>query len=199
MFLKRYLQIVYAFWARIYDSFIDERWYFDRERVIEKLKIKKNGKILEIGVGTGLNLPFYPFNCTVFGIDFSEAMLEKAMQKRIKSKVILEKMDANKLKFPDNFFDKVLMTYVLRVAPNPNKVLDEIARVLKSKGKLVIVDQFKKKDSSLLNIIQPIRILMGSGRDYFFEELIKGKPFVIKKRENFGTRQKTELILLERN
>ena len=197
MILKKYLLVVYSLWAMIYDSFVDPRYYFDRNKAIEKLKIKPGEKILEVGIGTGLNLPYYPDNCSIYGIDFSESMLDKARQNKTKENIILKNMDASDMRFPDKFFDKVLMTYALRVTPNPKKVLNEVRRVLKPKGRLLIVDQFKTKNSFFLMLSQPIRILMGSGRDYFVENLIDN-TFTIKSKEQFGIKKRTQLLILNR-
>ncbi|RMD58239.1 methyltransferase domain-containing protein, partial [Candidatus Woesearchaeota archaeon] len=101
------------------DSAIDKAFNFDRKKVIEALEIKPKDKILEIGVGTGLNLPHYPQNCTVYGIDFSKSMLERAREKKAKAKIKLLKADARSLEFQNSFFDKAIMTYTLRVSPQP--------------------------------------------------------------------------------
>jgi len=110
-FFKKYLQAVYSLWAGVYDSVIDKLFSFDRKKVVDRLCVKKKDKVLEVGVGTGLNLPYYP-QCTVYGIDFSKAMLAKAKKKKSKAKVVLKKMDAAKMSFPAKYFDKVLMTCV---------------------------------------------------------------------------------------
>ena len=112
--LKGYLQGVYGFWSLMYDSIIDKIFAFDRGSAVEALKLKKGENVLEIGVGTGLNLPFYPSKVKITGIDFSKAMLSKAAKK---GKFELKAMDAEKMTFKVKSFDKVLTTYVLRLAP----------------------------------------------------------------------------------
>jgi len=188
---------VYYFWSKFYDNFVDFRYKFDRRKVIEKLNIKNRDNVLEIGVGTGLNLPFYPKNCTVYGVDFSKFMLEKAKEKKSNVNIILQNMDARNLKFQDNFFDKVLMTYILRVTPEPVLVLKEIIRVLKPKGTLIIFDQFKIKNSFFIKKL--IRFLIGSGKDYYLEDLIQNIPFTIKSKERHGTRKGSYIYVLEKN
>lgn len=198
MFLKKYLQLVYAFWSKFYDNLVDARFKFDRAKVIQQLDIKNGEKILEIGVGTGLNLSYYPNYCKVYGVDFSKAMLDKAKEKRIQANVVLEEMDARNLEYPSNFFDKVLMTYVLRVSPQPICVLKETIRVLKPKGEIVIVDQFKIKKSNFSILTQLIRFLWGGGKDYLPEELVKNLPLKIIFKENIGIREDTYLYLLKK-
>ncbi|ASJ02012.1 hypothetical protein A3L09_01400 [Thermococcus profundus] len=101
---------------------------------------RARGKVIELGVGTGLNLPFYPEGVEVVGIDISEKMLEKARKKRSKAKVSLMKADARKLPFPDNSFDTAVSTFFLCVIPEKEVVVREIRRVLKSGGVLLAME-----------------------------------------------------------
>ena len=100
-----------------------------------------NGKVLEVGVGTGRNLKYYPAGCSVTGIDKSEGMLEKAREKATDMKnVTLLLMDAEHLEFPDNSFDYVVTTFVLCTIPDPVKALREMRRVLKPSGELIALE-----------------------------------------------------------
>jgi phosphatidylethanolamine/phosphatidyl-N-methylethanolamine N-methyltransferase len=196
MVSKRHLQSVYTIWSKVYDSIVDKMFSFDRAKVINELNIKEGDKILELGVGTGLNLKHYSKGCTVYGIDFSLPMLEKAKQKKSKANVVLKMSDASNLKFEDNFFDKVLVTYVLRVAPNPFIIMFEASRVSKENARFVILDQFKGRKKLLLNLIEPIKLLLGWGKEYNLDELIKGTSWKLVKKEKFGKMSGTKLIVL---
>ncbi len=100
-----------------------------------------SGKILEVGVGSGRNLKYYPAGCSVTGIDNSEGMLEKAREKAAGVKnVNLLLMDAEILEFPDNSFDYVVTTFVLCTIPDPVKALKEMRRVLKPSGELIALE-----------------------------------------------------------
>ncbi|MGB9940169.1 class I SAM-dependent methyltransferase [Methanosarcina sp.] len=100
-----------------------------------------NGKILEVGVGTGRNLKYYPAGCRVIGIDKSESMLQRAREKAEGMKnVTLYPMDAERLEFPDNSFDYVVTTFVLCTVPDPVKALKEMRRVLKPSGELIALE-----------------------------------------------------------
>ena len=106
---------------------------------------KIGGRVLEVGVGTGISLPQYAANTRIFGTDISEAMLGKAKQRvadqRLKNVEGLAVMDAEKLEFPDNSFDVVMAQYVVTAVPNPEKALDEFARVLRPGGEMIILSR----------------------------------------------------------
>ena len=73
---KRYIQFVYGFWSVVYDEFVDPLFAFDRSSVVGLLNVGRKDKVLEIGVGTGLNLSYYGA-CDLYGVDFSSAMLAR--------------------------------------------------------------------------------------------------------------------------
>jgi phosphatidylethanolamine/phosphatidyl-N-methylethanolamine N-methyltransferase len=103
------------------------------------------GRILEVGVGTGISLPDYDRSCTLVGVDLSEPMLRKAHE-RVKEHVLtnveaLKVMDAQRLEFPDNSFDVVVAQYVITSVPDPEATLDEFARVLKPGGEIILMSR----------------------------------------------------------
>ena len=102
----------------------------------------KGGRILEIGVGTGISLPFYSKDTRLVGADISEDMLEVARKRveklRLTNVESIEVGDAENLQFDDASFDVVVAQYVISACPNPHKALDEIARVTKPGGEIVI-------------------------------------------------------------
>ena len=136
----------YAILSPVYDFLFDKVFYPGRVAAIDLLEIKPGDRVLEVGVGTGLNLPLYPRNCDVTGIDISEEMLRKA-EERIRTHGMknakLMVMDGSKLEFPDNSFDRVIATYVISAVPDPVKTLLEMRRVCKPSGHLVILNHFK--------------------------------------------------------
>lgn len=136
----------YAILSPVYDFLFDKVFYPGRVAAIDLLEIKPGDRVLEVGVGTGLNLPLYPRNCEVTGIDISEEMLRKA-EERIRTHGVMNAklmvMDGSKLEFPDNSFDRVIATYVISAVPDPVKTLLEMRRVCKPSGHLVILNHFK--------------------------------------------------------
>jgi demethylmenaquinone methyltransferase/2-methoxy-6-polyprenyl-1,4-benzoquinol methylase len=135
------------------ELFLYGRW---REEALSNL----SGKVLEVGVGTGRNLKYYPANCSVIGIDNSTGMLEKARKKaRGMKNVTLYPMDAEHLEFPDNSFDYVVTTFVLCTIPDPVKALKEMRRILKPSGELIALEHVHSDYFSIdliENLINPI-------------------------------------------
>jgi len=132
----------YDRWAPIYDLVFGGVFSKGRDAAIQATN-KIGGRVLEVGVGTGISLPLYSSNVRIFGTDISEAMLKKAKQRvsegRLKNIEGLAVMDAEKLEFPDNSFDVVMAQYVVTAVPNPEAALDEFARVVRPGGELIIL------------------------------------------------------------
>src|ERR1700710_282666 len=132
----------YDRWAPVYDLVFGGVFSKGRQAAILATN-SIGGRVLEVGVGTGISLPQYGSNVRIFGTDISEAMLKKAKQRvaelRLKNVEGLAVMDAEKLEFPDNSFDVVMAQYVVTAVPNPEVALDEFARVLRPGGELIIL------------------------------------------------------------
>ena len=196
--LESYIKCIYKIWSKIYDNLIDKEFEFNRNEVIKELKIKNNDKILEVGVGTGLNLKYYPKNCNLTAIDISKDMIEKAKKKKFSAKVKFDLVNMNNLPYKDNSFDKAIATYAIRVSINPKKALQEISRAVKNKGLLVIVDEFEEKNF-IRSLLKTIILLLGWGRDYKVEDLIKDTYYKIIKDKRISKVSNTKLVILENN
>lgn len=131
----------YGRWAPIYDLVFGRVFRRGRSEAIAAAE-RVGGRILEVGVGTGISLPGYDRSNRVVGVDISEAMLAKARERV--SELGLDHvehigvMDAESLDFPDDSFDVVVAQYVVTAVPNPEQALNEFLRVLKPGGEIVI-------------------------------------------------------------
>lgn len=140
---KGTIATAYARWAPIYDLVFGA--VFDRGRQAAIVAAERlGGRILEVGVGTGISLPDYARTNRLVGVDLSEPMLRKAQERVIEQKLenveALAVMDAENLGLPDASFDVVVAQYVITAVPNPERTLDEFARVLKPGGEIVLVN-----------------------------------------------------------
>ena len=134
----------YARWAPVYDLVFGAVFERGRHAAIAAAE-RIGGRILEVGVGTGISLPHYSRSCRLCGIDISAPMLRKAQERVTELKLThvegLWVMDAEHLTFPDGSFDVVVAQYVITTVPNPEATLDEFARVLKPGGEIVLVSR----------------------------------------------------------
>ncbi len=139
----------YGRWAPVYDRVFGP--VVAQGRTLAAAAAERvGGRILEVGVGTGLSLPAYRRARSIVGIDISAPMLEKARQRvaRLGLRNIerLAVMDAEHLDFPDASFDVIVAQYVVTAVPNPEAALDEFARVLRPSGEIVITTRIGAED-----------------------------------------------------
>ena len=137
----------YAAWAPVYDLVfgpVFERGLRETIAAAERACGAQGGRILEVGVGTGISLPCYNRINRIVGIDLSEPMLRKAHQRVTERKLsnveALAVMDATRMALPDKSFDVVVAQYVITAVPDPEATLDEFARVIKPGGEIVLVN-----------------------------------------------------------
>lgn len=134
----------------------------------KKALSRASGKVLEVGVGTGNNFPYYPPGCEVTAIDFSPGMLDRARKKLhlARAPIKLLEMDAQAMDFPDNTFDTVVATCVFCSVPDPVKGLAEVKRVCKPDGKIILLEHVRSESPVigwLMDVLNPISLhLIGS-------------------------------------
>ncbi len=145
---KRQVQRAYELYAPVYDFVFD--WIFapGRAAAVRHLDLERSDSVLEVGIGTGLNLPLYSATSRLTGIDLSQEMLDKAVE-RVQTltmpNVTLKVMDATSMDFGDNEFDRALATYTISAVPDPVAVLREMRRVVKPGGIIVILNHFRSE------------------------------------------------------
>lgn len=136
----------YRLWAPVYDYSFGLVAGPGRRLAVKKLN-GAQGRVLEIGVGTGLSLPRYKPDLDVTGIDLSPDMLAKAAQRvenlKLARKTLLV-MDASRLAFDDASFDAAAVMYVMTVVPDPAAVMAEMWRVLRPGGTAIVVNHFSR-------------------------------------------------------
>src|SRR4029450_12882103 len=162
---------VYEKLAKVYDPPFGPALHPGRLVALEGMGLQPGNRILEVGIGTGINAPLYPRDCHVTGIDFSASMLVKARE-RVDRKglrnVQLMEMDAANLSFPDNAFDVVYAPYVISVVPDPVQVVREMHRVCRPGGKIIILNHFRSPNRLLAKIeraISPFTVHIGFKSD----------------------------------
>lgn len=166
-----FVEGVYDKLAKVYDLVFGPTLHPGRVQAIKRMGIGAGDRVLEVGVGTGINLSLYPRDCRVTGIDFSASMLEKARERVARGQirdVRLLQMDAADLKIPDNSFDIVYAPYLISVVPDPVKVAQEMRRVCRSGGRIVFLNHFLSPNpilSRLERLISPLTIHIGFKSD----------------------------------
>ncbi len=171
-FDREMVETAYDRWAPIYDLVFGGVFSKGRRAAILATN-NIGGRVLEVGVGTGISLPQYAPNLRIFGTDISEGMLDKAKARvkehRLKNVEGLAVMDAEKLEFPDNSFDVVMAQYVVTAVPNPEAAMDEFARVLRPGGEIILLSRVSA-DAGLRRFIeqrlQPVVRQLGFRTDF---------------------------------
>jgi phosphatidylethanolamine/phosphatidyl-N-methylethanolamine N-methyltransferase len=162
---------VYQKLASIYDYTFGPTLHRGRMQAIKRIHIEPGARLLEVGVGTGINAGLYPRHCQVTGIDLSGSMLEKAREriarKGIRNVRLLE-MDAANLKFADGSFDIVYAPYLISVVPDPVAVAREMHRVCRPGGRVIVLNHFRSRNraiAALERTISPFTVHIGFKSD----------------------------------
>ena len=190
---RRYERIASVY--DVTDYVIPKTW---RRRMLRDV----HGKVLEVGVGTGANLAFYPEDVDVTGIDVSSKMLKKAFLKaeHAKANVALGVMDVQHLGFADNTFDFVVSSLVFCTVPDPVRGLREIRRVVKPDGKVIMLEHMRSENEfvgKLLDVLNPLTLkLMGENINRRTMENLAVAGFNVEKEEHVWTSLVRMMVLL---
>ena len=162
---------VYENIAWMYDYTFGPTLHAGRIQAIQRMGIKTGDRVLEVGVGTGINAGLYPRDCIVTGIDLSASMLEKARERVARKDIInmrLLEMDAADLRFADGAFDIVYAPYLISVVPDPITVAREMGRVCRTGGRIIFLNHFRSRNPLLASIeraISPFTVHIGFKSD----------------------------------
>jgi phosphatidylethanolamine/phosphatidyl-N-methylethanolamine N-methyltransferase len=166
-----FVERVYEKLANVYDLIFGPTLHPGRLVARDQMGIRPGDRILEVGVGTGINTSLYPGNCHITGIDLSTSMLDKARERVARqglTNVRLLEMDAANLTFADNSFDIVYAPYLVSVVPDPVKVVREMRRVCRNDGKIIVLNHFRSANPVLSRIeraISPLTVHIGFKSD----------------------------------
>jgi phosphatidylethanolamine/phosphatidyl-N-methylethanolamine N-methyltransferase len=184
------IERLYARFASVYNAMFGPILQAGREEAMRQLPLRPGDEILEVGIGTGLTATLYPSDCRVMGIDLSEPMLREAarhVESNRRSNVRLWRMDASSLGFPDQSFDVVYAAYVISVVPEPVAVLEEMRRVCRVGGHIVLLNHFLSTNpilSALERWISPLTARAGFRSDLDLSVLLSEaglEPVSVKK------------------
>jgi phosphatidylethanolamine/phosphatidyl-N-methylethanolamine N-methyltransferase len=183
----------YGRWAPVYDIVFGPVFSRGRRAATHAAE-RIGGRILEVGVGTGLSLDHYAKSNRIVGIDISEPMLDKA-HRRVKRLGLdhvemIAVMDAEHLTFPDASFDVVVAQYVVTAVPNPEKALDEFVRVLRPGGEIILTSRIGAEAglrATLENWLMPVTSRLGWRTEFpwaRYEQWAKASPVrLLERRE----------------
>lgn len=164
---RQSVEKTYTRWAPVYDKVFGSVFEEARRAAIAACEAV-GGRVLEVGVGTGISLPYYSESCRIVGIDISEAMLDVARERVATDHLdVVERlavMDAQNLEFPDASFDVVMAQYVVNTVPDPDAALNEFMRVLRPGGQLIIINRVGADEGmrfAIERLFQPVTRLLG--------------------------------------
>lgn len=184
---RQVIEKVYRRYAKVYDACFGPVFEPGRRTAIEKLDCQPGQRILEVGIGTGLSLPYYPAGVQVAGIDISQDMLGGAQQRlrrrELAPDVLLARMDAECLGFADNSFDKVVAMYVASVVPSPARLVAEMRRVCRPGGELFIVNHFRNTHpviGRVERLLAPLSGMVGFHPDFCLEKFSRDTDLQIE-------------------
>jgi phosphatidylethanolamine/phosphatidyl-N-methylethanolamine N-methyltransferase len=166
-----FVERVYEKLASVYDLIFGPTLHPGRLRAIQRMAIQSGDSVLEVGVGTGINLTLYPRECSVTGIDLSSSMLEKGRERAIRNNlgnVRLLQMDAADIRFAENSFDIVYAPYLISVVPDPLAVAREMRRVCREGGRIIFLNHFLSPNpvlSRVERLISPHTVHIGFKAD----------------------------------
>jgi phosphatidylethanolamine/phosphatidyl-N-methylethanolamine N-methyltransferase len=182
-----YMEKLYSFYSPFYDYFYGWLLGPGRRQAFNYLKHSPHQKILEIGVGPGSTLEFYPSPSDFVGIDISAPMIHRARERASRlnggSRYAFHVMDACQLDFPDNSFDVVMAAYVITTVCDPYQVCREMLRVVKPGGQIIAINHSRCENGSRLgrleDIMAPVFVRIGFTTDLDVIKVMKETGIIV--------------------
>lgn len=158
--------------------------------------------LLEVGVGTGLALAGYPQDTKVVGVDLSPQMLERARRRAAEMPgrdIALHVMNAERMDFPDDSFDCVTLPYVLSVTPHPARLVEEVRRVCKPDGTILVLNHFSGSRFwwAMERAVRSVSDRVGFRSDFGFDEHMRGHDWQIRSVQPVNLFQLSKLVVVD--
>ncbi len=175
-------------------------WFLkpQKELLAKEINGLEKGKLLELGVGNGKHLNLFQKH-EITGIDISEKMLEIA-QSNQEREVNLLKMDAMEMTFPNSHFDYVILSHLVSVVENPTKLIAEACRVLKSNGKIFVLNHFTPKNclGIIDKLFNPLSKLFHFKSEFYIEDVRVGEKMELVREVEIGSFGYYRLLVFEK-
>ena len=193
----------YDRWSSFYDNTFAPMVERRIRHGIAEMHLRGGDRVLDLGVGTGNSLEYFPKNVQVVGMDISEGMLRRAHRKTQKNglhNIRLVQGDAMSPPFPENSFDHILLTHVISVVSDPDSLLRHCERLLRPGGSIVIVNHFKSRRKPLAAVqkaINPVCKKLGWRTDLPLQSLIGPSPLRIVRTFKLTTFDVWRIVVLQ--
>jgi phosphatidylethanolamine/phosphatidyl-N-methylethanolamine N-methyltransferase len=162
--------------SNFYDVLFGPILHVGRMQAVEHMNLLPGDRVLEVGVGTGLSIPLYPWGVRVVGVDLSLPMLDRARPRADDGRSSLAAMDAARLGFADGSFDKVVAMYVASVVPDPAALVAEMRRVCRSDEELYFVNHFASDNAVVAGaerLLAPLSRVLGFRPDFALDDFAR--------------------------
>jgi phosphatidylethanolamine/phosphatidyl-N-methylethanolamine N-methyltransferase len=196
---------IYNSYSGVYDLIFNGVLQPGRERAVQALGVEAGDRILEVGVGTGLSLPYYPRHCEIVGIDISPPMLRKASDRARElglRRARFLRMEAERMDLPDRSFDRVVASYVMSTVTDPSRAMLEFWRVCRPGGTIVILNHFGSHRRILAiaeRALTPLSRRLGFVLDLSMDMLVVDGLFTVEGIERVNMPPLWSLVRLRRN
>lgn len=196
---------IYDFHSIFYDATFGRLVRRRIARAISHMNIRETDRVLDLGIGTGVSLNYYPDRGTVVGVDLSAGMLREA-RKKIRERelrhVSVFQADALRLPFADNTFDHVFISHVISVVSDPYKLVQEAQRVAKSDARIVIVNHFQSTNRFIAMVekwLCPLCTRLGWRSDLALQDLVRRTGVQIDYRYKLESIDLWETVVMSNN
>lgn len=197
---NRWNLVVYRAWSPLYDRVLERVFRPGREAAARALDLRPGERVMLVGVGTGLDLPYLPFGVTGLGVDLSPSMLAHA-RRRVPPRVELRCRDAAELDVPTGSFDAAILNLVLSVVPDPVPVLRETMRALRPGARAVAFDKFAPEGrpvSASRRALSLMSSVFGTAVDRRLSDILTDQPCRLVSNEPSIAGGQYRVVLLRR-